>query len=85
MKQNTENQRNTLMDNRLFRLQEVAHYLNISRSYAYVLVQKGQLPCMRFGSAPYKKVSISGYPNICRDNKCSAFIPPILNLIRKIK
>jgi excisionase family DNA binding protein len=49
MKQNTENPSNTLIENRLLRLQEVAQYLNISISFSYRLAETGQLPCVRLG------------------------------------
>ena len=49
MKPNIENPTNILLDNRLLRLEEVARYLSISRSFSYRLVETGQLPCVRLG------------------------------------
>ena len=39
------------LDDRLLRLQDVASYLNVSRSFAYFLVESGQLPSVRLGKA----------------------------------
>jgi excisionase family DNA binding protein len=41
----------TTNNNRLLKAEEVAELLNISRSFAYLLMHTGQIPTVRFGRA----------------------------------
>jgi excisionase family DNA binding protein len=51
MDKTKENSNNKPRTNRLLKAEEVPEILNISRSFAYLLMQSGQIPTVRLGKA----------------------------------
>jgi len=51
MDKTKENSNNKPRTNRLLKAEEVPEILNISRSFAYLLMQSGQIPAVRLGKA----------------------------------
>ena len=51
MQQSTNDQTYLLTASRLLKAIEVASYLNVSRSFAYKLLQSGAIPTIRLGKA----------------------------------
>ena len=51
MHKNIENQTTTFASWRLLKVQEVAEVLNVSRSFAYFLLQSGGIPVVKMGRA----------------------------------
>jgi putative molybdopterin biosynthesis protein len=63
IKKNPNNKPNI---NRLLKPEEVAEILNISRSFAYLLMQSGQIPTVRLGKA--RRVRLEDLNNYIEKN-----------------